>query len=133
MADIRSRHDIELLLRHFYGRAFDDPLLADPFSELKAGGLESHLAVMCDFWETVLFRAGRYRGNALVVHRRLHDRHPLHDEHFTRWLQLWVGAIDDLYAGPAADRAKLQATRIAGSMHRRLNGCVTAELESPVK
>ena len=27
--------------------------------------LSAHLPVMCDFWETVLLRAGRYRRNAL--------------------------------------------------------------------
>lgn len=28
--------------------------------------------------------------------------------------------VDDLYAGPAAERAKVQAMRIANSIHRRL-------------
>ena len=43
-------------------------------------------------------------------------------EHFTRWLELWDGTVDALFAGPIAERAKLQAARIAGSMERRMAG-----------
>lgn len=116
-----TRADVEVLLRRFYGRVFTDDTLEEPFSELREKGLESHLPVMCDFWETVLFRAGLYRGNAFVVHRQLNDRHPLGANHFGRWLTLWESTVDDMYQGPAAERAKLQAARIAKSIHRRLN------------
>jgi hemoglobin len=67
----------------------------------------------------------------LIVHRRLHDRHPLRAEHFARWLHLWEDTIEAMYDGPAADRAKVQATRIAGSMHRRLNGFTAVEFVTP--
>ncbi len=97
---------------------------------LRTQGLESHLPVMCDFWETVLFRTGLYRGNALVVHRRLDLRHPLYAKHFARWLAIWEATVDDMYDGPAADRAKLQAGRIARAMHRRLRGVDARELDA---
>lgn len=130
MTDLASRADVEELLRRFYGRVFLDNVLAEPFTELRAKGLESHLAVMCDFWETVLFRAGLYHGSALVVHRRLHDRHPLSANHFVRWLQLWNAAIDEKYHGPVAERAAIQAARIAKAMHRRLRGVDASELDA---
>jgi hemoglobin len=120
MTDLATREDVEALLRRFYGRAFADDMLAEPFGELRAQGLESHLSVMCDFWETVLFRAGLYRGNALVVHRQLNDRLPLHANHFARWLALWEATVGEMYDGPSASRAKVQAGRIASSLHRRL-------------
>jgi len=69
--DLADRADVEVLLRRFYGRIFDDATLDEPFAELRVKGLDSHLPVMCDFWETVLFRAGLYHGNALLVHRQL--------------------------------------------------------------
>jgi hemoglobin len=75
---------------------------------------------MCDFWETVLFNAGTYRRNALQVHLVLHARHSLRAEYFDRWLALWSATLDARFAGPVAERAKLQASRIAGSMHRRM-------------
>jgi hemoglobin len=122
MTDLSNRADVEVLLRRFYGRVFADDVLAEPFSELRERGLESHLPVMCDFWETVLFRAGLYRGNALQVHRQLNERHPLGANHFARWLALWESTIDEMHQGPVAERAKLQAARIANSMHRCLRG-----------
>jgi truncated hemoglobin YjbI len=59
-----DREDVERLVRTFYTRAFDDPLLGPVFLDVAHLDLEAHLPVMCDFWETVLFRAGLYRRNA---------------------------------------------------------------------
>ncbi|MCV7067468.1 group III truncated hemoglobin [Mycolicibacterium farcinogenes] len=130
--DLMGRDDIELLLWRFYGKALSDPVLTESFAELRAKGLRSHLPVMCDFWETVLFRAGLYRRSALVAHRELHARHPLSAAHFVRWLTLWTETVDELYQGPHAERAKLQAGRIAKAMHRRLAGVDAAELDALV-
>ncbi len=118
--DISSRHDIAGLLTAFYGRAFADDLLGPVFIDVARMDLIAHLPVMCDFWETVLFRAGLYRRNALHVHRDLHAKTPLTAEHFTRWLDLWITTTDERHAGPTAELAKLQAGRIAGSISRRL-------------
>ena len=122
MTDLADRADVEALLRRFYGQVFADDVLAEPFSELREAGLESHLPVMCDFWETVLFRAGLYRRNTFHVHRQLNERHPLSVKHFDRWLGVWTATVDQMYRGPVADHAKIQAERIAGSMCRRLTG-----------
>ncbi|MFN8041824.1 MAG: group III truncated hemoglobin [Mycobacterium sp.] len=130
MTDLSDRTSVEMLLRRFYGRVFADDVLAEPFTELQQMGLESHLAVMCDFWETVLFRAGLYHGNAMVVHRQLDERHPLCASHFVRWLQLWNATVDEMYQGPVAQRAKIQAARIAKSIHRRLRGADPGELDA---
>lgn len=127
-ADLIDRADVEALLCRFYSRALDDEVLAEAFAELRATGLGSHLPTMCDFWETVLFRAGRYRGSALTAHRVIHQRTPLADRHFLRWLTLWRSTVDEMYRGPAAERAKVQAARIAWAMHRRLNGFDAPEL-----
>ena len=126
--DVQTREDVEALLRRFYGKAFHDDLLAEPFADLCSRGLDEHLPVMCDFWETVLFRAGLYRRNALHAHWRLHHQIPLAAEHFVRWLTLWNSTIDQMYQGPIADHAKTQAARIATAMHRRLTGTHAPQL-----
>ena len=82
-----------------------EKVLAEPFARLRATGLDDHVPTMCDFWKTVLFRAGRYRGSALQAHRDIHRRAPLSDRHFRRWLTLWHITVDEMYRGPAADRA----------------------------
>ena len=126
--DLRTREDVEALLRRFYVRAFHDDLLVEPFAELSSRGLDEHLPVMCDFWETVLFRAGLYRRNALHIHRRLHHQTPLAAKHFVRWLTLWTTTVDQMYQGSIAERAKIQAARIAAAMHRRLTGTHASQL-----
>ncbi len=91
--DLATRADLEDLLRRFYGCVLVDDLLADPFAEIRGSGLESHLPIMCDFWETVLFGARLYQGSALRVHRSIHTRHRLEARHFLRWLTLWSTTV----------------------------------------
>lgn len=124
--DIAGRDELAELLRDFYGRAFRDPLLGPVFVDIARMDLDAHLPVICDFWETVLFRTGSYRRNALQPHLRLHMRANLTAAHFQRWLVLWRTTVDDRHSGPNAERAKLQAARIAGAMSRRITG--TADL-----
>lgn len=129
-ADLASRADVERLVVAFYETAFRDPLIGPIFTDVAHMDLAAHLPIMCDFWETVLFRSGAYRRNALQVHVALHARHPLTEGHFARWLELWTATVDDRFAGPVADRAKLQAARIAGSMERRLAGGTGSAFET---
>ena len=131
--DLATRADVDALLRRFYGRGLADPTLAEPFEEIRTMGLDVHLPVMCDFWETALFHAGLYKGSALLPHQRIHERHTLTAAHFLRWLTLWTCTVDEMYAGPVAERAKVQAARIACAMHRRLSGDFSPELEAIVR
>jgi hemoglobin len=101
-----------------------------PFTDVREKGLDAHLPVMCDFWETVLFRAGLYQGSALDVHRHVHHDHSLSHRHFVRWLTLWLDSVDAMYRGPVAEQAKVQARRIAWAMHRRLIGADAPELDA---
>jgi len=119
--DLADRGDVEALVRAFYRRAFADDLLGPVFRDARMD-LEAHLPVMCDFWQTVLFRAGLYRRNALAIHADLHAAAPLRSEHFARWLALWTGTVDDCFVGPKAELAKTQAGCIAYSISRRLLG-----------
>lgn len=131
--DLATRADIESLLRRFYGRVLVDDVLAEPFTEIRELGLDSHLPVMCDFWETVLFRAGLYKGSAVRIHQSVHDLHQLHASHFLRWLSLWNDTIDQMYDGPVAETARTQAARIARAMHHRLTAAHSDELDDIVR
>ncbi|TQC41721.1 group III truncated hemoglobin [Rhodococcus sp. WS4] len=120
MPDISTRADLEVLLRHFYGRAFADPVLEPAFETLAVIGVDDHLPVMCDFWETVLLRTGNYRGSVFTVHRALHGRHGFTALHFDRWVELWTRSVEDLFDGDVAQRATREAVKIARAMRRRL-------------
>ncbi|MGW3248577.1 group III truncated hemoglobin [Streptomyces sp. NPDC001070] len=125
--DLAGRADVEQLVTAFYRRAFADPLIGPVFTEVARMDLAAHLPVMCDFWESVLFAAGRYRRNALAPHLVLHRKAPLRPDHFARWLALWRLTVDGLFRGEKAELAKRQAERIAGSLQRRLGGGQASE------
>ncbi len=120
--DIASRMDIAELVTDFYTRCFDDDLLRVVFVDVAHLDLAAHLPVMCDFWETVLFRTGSYRRNALQVHTDLHAKSELTSAHFGRWIEIWNASVDASFVGLKAELAKRQAARIAWSMSRRLMG-----------
>ncbi|MGH7744009.1 MAG: group III truncated hemoglobin [Candidatus Dormibacteria bacterium] len=120
--DIADRGDIAALVTAFYQRAFADGLLGPIFVDVAKVDMSVHLPVMCDFWETVLLRAGRYHRNALRPHLELNSTVELTAAHFQRWLALWAATIDERHGGEKAELAKIQATRIAGSISRRLQG-----------
>ncbi len=132
--DIADRADIEALLRRFYGTVLVDDVLGEPFTEVReVTGLDAHIPVMADFWETMLFKARRYRGQVQDVHGRVHGVTALSTRHFLRWLTTWYATVDALFAGRQADRAKQQAARICWSMHRALTGGDDAELNELVR
>lgn len=122
LPDIATRDDIAVLVTAFYQQAFADDILGPVFLDVAQMDLPAHLPVMCDFWETVLLRAGRYRRNALHPHLDLNAKVELTDVHFARWLALWTAAVDERHCGGIAELAKVQAGRIAGSIARRLHG-----------
>jgi hemoglobin len=120
--DIASRQDILALVDAFYTRAFADPLIGPIFTEVAHLDLPRHMPIMADFWQTVLFKAGLYKRNALQAHFDVNRLEPLTAEHFKRWLELWSATVDEMFAGEKAQLAKVQARRIAGSIHRRVTG-----------
>ena len=54
--------------------------------------------------------------NMLQVHLDLDDKARLQTGHFTRWLYLFIGSIDELYAGENAERLKKRAKKMASSL-----------------
>ncbi|HEU4658432.1 MAG TPA: group III truncated hemoglobin [Capillimicrobium sp.] len=120
--DIESREDCERLVRAFYGRALEDPIIGFLFTDVAKLDLEEHVPVIASFWETILLGARSYSGGAFAPHARLHAMSPLQRGHFDRWLVLWRTTVDELFAGPRAELAKSHAARVALAFHRRLQG-----------
>ena len=116
--DIETRRDLENLLREFYAVATRDEKIGHHFAELN---LETHLPVIANFWEKVLFGKQVYFGNPVAVHQTLHEKSPLKLEHFQRWFEIFSRTVDELFAGKTADDAKLRAKMIAHSLNQNLN------------
>ena len=121
--DIESRADCERLVREFYGQALEDPIIGFIFVDVARLDLEAHVPRITSFWETILLGAQSYGGGAFRPHAELHAKVPLREGHFARWLQLWCGKVDELFAGERAELAKAHALRVGHAFSRRLQ-CV---------
>ena len=127
MDDIQSRADCERLVRAFYGRAFEDPIIGFLFVDVAKLDLEAHVPRITSFWETILLGAQSYGGGAFRPHAELHMKVTLREGHFAQWLQLWSETVDELFAGERAELAKAHARRVARAFLGRLQGLPTSE------
>jgi hemoglobin len=130
--DIESRADCERLVRAFYGRALDDPIIGWIFVDIAKLDLEAHVPVIASFWETILLDAHSYSGGAFRPHAALHAQAELRAGHFERWLALWRTTVDELFAGQRAERAKVHARRGAQAFQSRLQNRPSPANPTPV-
>jgi hemoglobin len=120
MSDIETRADCERLVRTFYSRALEDPVIGYIFTDVAKLDLEAHVPRITSFWETVLLGARSYAGGAFRPHAEIHVRSPLRRAHFEQWLRLWSVTVDELFEGERADLAKAHAARVASAFLGRL-------------
>jgi hemoglobin len=120
LRDIESRADCERLVRAFYGRALEDPIIGFIFVDVAKLDLEAHIPRITSFWETIVLGAQSYGGGAFRPHAQLHQKVRLRRGHFERWLALWRDTVDELFAGERAELAKTHALRVARAFHQRL-------------
>jgi hemoglobin len=106
--------DLEPLLRRFYDVLTIDPLLARYFEHVD---MAEHIPRIADFWSTLLFNTRRYSDNAFRPHLAMPE---LSAERFARWVETMEQTVDRDFEGPAAERMKALAHRIAYSMQLRL-------------
>jgi hemoglobin len=129
--DIETRTDCERLVRAFYSKALEDPIIGWIFVDVAKLDVEAHVPQIASFWETILLGAHSYTGGAFAPHAALHMKTPLRAGHFERWLWLWCGTVDELFAGERAELAKSHAQRVAGAFHGRLDAMSAALAEPP--
>jgi hemoglobin len=117
--DIENRADIDLLMTEFYSTAMVDSAIGYIFTDVDKLDLDHHLPIIGDFWDTLLFQAGkysRYGRNPLMVHAELNEKTPLDPHHFARWLEIFRETIDRLFAGERAEFLKFRAEMMADRM-----------------
>jgi len=129
--DIEDRDDVALLVRSFYRYAAMDDLLGPIFFAAEMDW-PFHLAKLTDFWTWQLFGERGYDGQPLRAHESVNERTPFRDEHYDRWLELFVATVDELFVGPTADAAKQRATRMARALRKLINGEYAAGNEALV-
>jgi hemoglobin len=118
--ELADRGDVMRLVNLFYDRVQADELLGPIFNEVAHVDWATHLLLMYDFWDSVLFSVGTFHGNPLLVHRALARLTPLTGREFDRWVALFEETIDDLFVAAMADHAKECASRIAATLRQNL-------------
>lgn len=119
--DIESRADLEGLLRAFYEKAFTDELIGHFFTKVVPLNLDTHIPVITDFWEAIIFNKHTYKKNVMVVHQHIHHLSHIKKEHLDRWVQIFTGTVEDMFEGEKAELIKQRATSIATIMDIKLN------------
>jgi len=114
--EIKSREDIITLVNAFYDKVKADPVIGYLFNDIAKVNWDEHLPKMYNFWENIIFYSGNYSGSPMVVHRELHQKSPMNEEHFGHWVKLFTETVDDYFEGENADEIKGRATNIAAVM-----------------
>jgi len=120
MQDIQNREDITLLVNEFYKKVIPDRLIGHFFTRVVHFSWESHIPIMINFWESVLFAEPSYKGNPMIKHLDLDALYPLDPLHFDRWLYLWQETVRQNFAGDKANEAIDRAQSIAKIMKAKI-------------
>jgi hemoglobin len=119
--DIQSRADIRAIVELFYDLSFEDERLGDIFKNIAPLKLETHIPLVVDFWEGILFDVFTYKGNVTEAHFSVNGLTPLTKADFDLWLSYWIKAIDTLFKGELAEKMKFRATSIANIMSYKMD------------
>ena len=106
MNDITSKADIELLIKTFYSNLL---LLEDIKPVFANIDFPKHVPHIVHFWSFVLLDEEGYRTNVFEKHMDL----PIKSYMFDKWLEVWISAVNSLFAGEKANLAVQRATVLA--------------------
>jgi hemoglobin len=107
--------EISTLVDTFYDRVRLDPEIG-PIFNAAVESWPAHLALLKDFWSTVLLTSGRYKGNPLLAHFPL----SIEPRHFTRWLNLFTQTATEVLTPTHAALITQKAHAIAANLQRVL-------------
>ena len=127
--DILGRDEIVRLVDRFYEKVRDDEMLGPIFDQVAKVDWPAHLPKMYDFWQTVLFRDGGFRGDPIGKHARLVPLTNMGREQFDRWLALFGATVDELFTGENAGHIKRCAADMANVIHAKINAIPDERLD----
>ncbi|GJE43867.1 group III truncated hemoglobin [Methylobacterium soli] len=105
---------LQAFLTAFYARVRQDDLIGPVFARaIPDSEWPRHLAVIQDFWSSVLLKSGRYKGNPFGKHQAVGTLQPAH---FARWLDLFEDTASAAFTPPIADMVVDRAHRIGDSL-----------------
>jgi hemoglobin len=112
-----TEEEISTLVDRFYAKVRLDTEIGPIFNSA-IENWDAHMALLKDFWSTVLRTTGRYKGNPLLAHFPL----PIEPRSFIRWLALFEETARETLPAPLSAQVVLRARSIAANMQRVLSG-----------
>lgn len=103
-----TESEISTLVEAFYAKVRLDPDIGPIFNAI-VGDWPHHLAILKDFWSTVLLTTGRYKGDPMMKHLQL----SLDPPHFERWLALFSETANEVLTSDHAANVIAKSQRIA--------------------
>ncbi len=119
--DIANREDIDLLMKVFYRRLLEDNSINYIFTDVVKIDIETHIPVIADFWESILFNRNIYHNNPMKIHLEMQTKTPLLKHHFDTWLGYFNTTVDEMFEGSVASKAKERALSIATVMQIKIS------------
>lgn len=119
--DIESREELEEFLKAFYKKAFADELIGHFFTEVVPLDLKTHIPVIANFWESIVFNKPSYRKNVMEVHQHIHHLSKIQKQHLDGWVKLFTETLEENFEGPKTELMKQRARSIATLMDIKLN------------
>lgn len=112
--DELTEETLGVFLDAFYAMIRRDPTLGPIFAQrIDDAEWPTHLATIRDFWSSVLFKTGRYKGNPFAKHLGLVG---IETGHFERWLELFDETAEEMFVEPIAHQLSERAHRIGDSL-----------------
>lgn len=103
-----TESEISTLVDTFYAKVRLDPDIGPIFNTI-ISDWPHHLALLKDFWSTVLLTTGRYKGDPMMKHLQL----SLDPQHFERWLALFSQTAHEVLPPTHAVTVIAKSHRIA--------------------
>jgi len=103
-----SEHEISELVDRFYAKVRQDEEIGPIFNAV-IDDWPGHLALLKNFWSTVLNTTGRYKGDPMMKHLGL----SLDPPHFRRWLELFAETARETMQPDQAEIVITKSHRIA--------------------
>lgn len=127
--DIQDRADIKKLVSNFYQSLLKQEEFEYIFLKVAEIEILDHLDILIDFWDSVLFQAGKYKNNTMEIHVNLHQKYKLQEIHFQEWLTTFNETVDELFEGEIANKAKVRALSIATVIRMKISNLDRMRLE----
>jgi hemoglobin len=118
--DIADRKDLDMLMNVFYEKLLKDDTINYIFTDIVKIDIKTHIPIIADFWESILFGRNVYNNNPMKIHLEIHNKTPLTKEHFNTWLSYFDSSVDELFEGSVALKARQRALSIATTMQIKI-------------